>query len=241
MFLRGTRDLIRFSALPVVLVAFQSLSLAAMFNAAADFSSVNNPAGNGWSYGYYTIGSPFALLPVLRHISNGFDSWEPSTTSQFPDVQKYINAGAFVGGSGALCPAGCLQGSSGGSDLAVVRWTNNTADLYAQVTATYTGFYDGSTSLGDRTQTGYILLNNVIWLNNSFANVGTGHGTITLSGTVLLSPGETIDFGMANGRIVLDAAISTFSIPEPATFWLIPLGAAAMAFRSCFQRRLSMH
>jgi hypothetical protein len=236
----GTTNLSRFLALSIVFVAFQSLSLADVFNAAADFSSVNNPTASGWSYGFETLGGSFTLLPMLFHDSNGFDSWQPNGSSPgaVPDIQKNVNSGAFVGGSGAFCPAACLQG--GASGLAVVRWTNNTTDLSAHVTATFTGFYDGTTSLGTGTQTGYIFLDNVQWMTNSFTDVGTSHGSITLSGTAPLLPGETIDFAMGGGRIVLDGSIvtSASSVPEPHTYWLVFFAAVSMAFRARFQKAI---
>lgn len=228
----GYKHRFRCFALPVVFAACQPFGFAATFNAAADFSSVSNPAGNGWSYGYYTIGSPLTLMTVLSHdptTTLGFDTWQPSSTRLFPDISKNLNPVGFNG-----CPAGCLSGANGnGSSLSVVRLTNNTSDYYAQVTATFSGYYSGNNpnGLGNQIQTGYILLNGVTWSSNSFTNVGSGFGSITLSGTVLLSPGETIDFGLANGRIVLDARISTLPLPEPGSCWLVFLGISGLTIR----------
>jgi hypothetical protein len=179
------------------------------------------------------LGGTLTLFPFLNHLSNGFDNWQPDATTLVPDVQKNLNPGVFTGTGGAFCPAACVEGN--GTDV-VFRWTNNTTDTEAQITATFTGFYDGTTSLGAGTQFGYLLINNQLIASGSFTNVGTSHGSITLSDTTALAPGDQIDFVLNQGRTVVDATI--IATPEPAAWVLMATCLIGMGLHRFASRKV---
>src|ERR1039457_3896614 len=118
----------------VAALVLPSMGMADTFTSSGGVSSFANPTPSGWSYGTETtLGGALTLLPYLNHESNGFDGWQPDASTLVPDVEKYLNPGAFGVGTDAFCPAACVEG--GGNDV-VFRWTNNTTDTEAQVTAT---------------------------------------------------------------------------------------------------------
>ena len=212
----------------VAALVLPSMGMAGTFTSFGGFSSLTNPTPSGWSYGTETtLGGALTLLPYFNHESNGFDSWQQDASTNVPDVQKNLNPGAFGVGTEAFCPAACVEG--GGNDV-VFRWTNNTTDTEAQITATFTGFYDGTTPFGHGSQFGYLLINNQLIASGSFTNVGTNHGSITLTDSTVLAPGDQIDFVLGQGRVVVDATIIT-STPEPAAWVLMATLLIAVGLR----------
>src|SRR5665213_1082252 len=159
---------------------------ATTWNAAADFSTAQNPNGQ-WAYGEGTAGTNPTLFvnsftqaggdisPVTG--SQKVSYWQSSTqVSRVPLIGENFGSGQSSCCNTVLIPTGVLWMHPGQNLDAIVQWTAPSAGTYS---------YAGSFALLDTSPTGII---GEVFLN----------GTLLFSGT-LTGPAATLSPGSAGG------------------------------------------
>lgn len=205
---------------------------ALMFDAAADFSTTQNPNG-AWSYGQTpTLGGSFSSLHAGS--CGPLTGWNNSGTSDPFGSPPFIFSGSGTCGTGTLA-SGLLDlhpGSAG--QYADVRWTAPAAGSFV-VTGLFTGIDPHPTSTDV-----HVLQNSAALFNGAVAafNVPV---SFSLTGTVaagdklqfVVGFGQDMDFGFDS--TAFDAEISfqpSAAVPEPGSLLLLGTGFLLLIIRS---------
>lgn len=184
------------------------------YDAAADFSSVNNANGD-WSYGFCTaLEGPAGFEAFTNHRTwagrdskyAGIDAWDdglsydPSVTHN--GSENSITAYGYTWAPGDL-------GLDSYNDCPVVRWTAPGAGS-VDISATFTDISASSTLV-------YVFKNfSVVGLNV----MSTASGVSWSGNDISVAKGDIIDFATSSsyGSVTkLDATIAFTAMPEPST------------------------
>jgi hypothetical protein len=232
--------------LPLVLasVFWAHSSYAINFNAAADFSAVNNPNG-AWSYGYMDslAGTFFAYNNTIS--PSGLSIWYASETELrqgYIDIDPVIthNGTNAAIGSGNLIWApgelslhpGVVTGPFNVHPYSVLRWTAPSAGEYA-INALFYGL-----DLTGTTTDVHILLNGIGIFSDDVIGFGSASKQSFL-GSRFLNLGDTLDFAVGPAAYLppyYDYEFDTTGIsvnisqdvPEPASITLTFLGLVGL-------------
>jgi hypothetical protein len=188
----------------LLLLIYAIPASAQVYDAADDFSAVNNPNGV-WMYGYSnTLGGSFNLYTNTATFGQDglIDAWN-RPNSGFPDYYPIVyhngtaNPVAISGGAIGPGEAGLHPGPDG--QYSIFRWTAPFASEYALVTA-----FTGIENSGNASSDVHVLHNNV----SLFDGVTNGLGSLAYYQTRLtLAAGDTLDFAVgygSNGNFVSD-------------------------------------
>jgi hypothetical protein len=171
-------------------------SYGATYNALADYDTTQNPTSSG----VWSYGDTAGLGGTFTLFNNFSLSdgyvWETSGSGGYPDVSVLD---------------GLLTLAASSSEDAVVRWTAPSTGTYS-VKGAFTGLlYDVHVLEGGARE---------------FDGNPAGYTTQTFSFDVNLTTGQTVDFVTGNGRVDLDATISTVSTVPDGGLAITMLGIA---------------
>lgn len=212
-------------------------SEAVIYDAAADFSAVNNP-NSVWSYGYSLAGgAAYAFTPFdTANNSLTIPVWTSSTyrASGAPAIWKNLTVGM---------PFGAAPGQ-----LALHPGPNPYSPAILRFTAPTTGTYNFTAMFfqGDRgVMNGAVILN-----NNDVAPmyyIPSTDLTPSFMASVLLLAGNTLDLAVGNNgnfgsgntpvSFVLSSNAVPGTVPEPATYLLLLCGLGLIGFIACQPKR----
>jgi hypothetical protein len=204
-----------------------------IYDAAADFSSTNNPNGV-WTYGWSsTLGSAFNL-DVSRINDSGIDFWEGAISTgsppgQFPYVSHNGTSSTITYGGTVLYNPGQLGMHPGPQgQYSVIRFTAPAAGPY-QLASSFAGL----DFIGPTTTDVHVLLDGSAIFNGNVDGFGAGSGP-SFTTTFTLQKGDTVDFAVGfgtNGTYFNDSTgiTATFIlIPEPTSFVLLSMGLVGL-------------
>lgn len=198
MFFRRTRPMCNASSRgaatrkPQLEVLEDRCLLAGMlFDAAADFSSANNPTGS-WSYGSSTsLGGPVSRYVDSRNIS-GIDFWRNDVVRNTASVAHNGTSGTVVIDDQTWA-AGELSSHPGiNGEYSLVRWTSPYAGTIS-ITVRFSRVNFLAT-------TDVHVLKNGIALFNGYVDNGTPTTSFSTQSNVLVAARDTIDFAVGFGR-----------------------------------------
>ncbi|WP_226586850.1 PEP-CTERM sorting domain-containing protein [Microseira wollei] len=206
-----------------VIIGFAaSPSLAATFNAAADFSTTNNPNGV-WQYGWSSsLGSTFNLYPNFTNDA-GFVGWrDPSITYFSAPTVVNNNTGSPINVSTVTLEPGLTFHPGFNGQYSIVRWTAPEDGTYSLATK-----FAGADFVGPTTTDVHVLHNGISLFNDLVNGFGASSAKL-FTNTLFVNAGDTIDFavGYGNGNFYSDstslaATISSAtppeSVPEPGS------------------------
>lgn len=216
--MRNCRFLVASSIL--VLLTLKTSTVTA-YDAAADFSEVNNPNGV-WSEGYTTsLGSAFQLFDQFA--SDGVIArWTATSISpSVPTFFKNVSAAEVL-----TVPVGGVALHPGRGQLAVLRFTAPNAGPFSVMAQ----FFAGDVGVTDAA----ILLN-----DNSAApilSVASTNTNPSFQSVIPLQAGDTLDFvvGPALDDFVSDTtpiSVAISLVPEPSALAVLATGLLALATR----------
>jgi len=212
----------------VVLVFLLSgyMAHATTFDAAADFSTTNNPNGV-WSYGWSsTLTSAFNVYPYNGKIIPGknLDLWvDPGHIASYcPNVLHNATAGTITFSSARWKPGQLSFHPGSNGEYSHVRWTALDAGIF-DIDAIFTGidFLYGTTTDVHVLHNGISLLDGLI---NGFDKKSL------FASTILVRKNDIIDFAVgygSNKNYYNDStalSVTIISVPEPCTLLLVGLG-----------------
>lgn len=181
-------------------------------DAASEFNSVANVAGQRWSYGWTpTRGGAFTLYTVKGTDAFGLNFWNFATNQT---LVSYNGTGVpkNIGNNTTIPPGGLNLFPGSGGQYSVVRWTAATAGT-ATITARFIRRSTNTFSAADVA----VLRGPVVvfsrWISNDVSNV------VSMSTTQSVLAGETIDFAVGPG----DGGNGSDVIGLDATVWLEPV------------------
>ncbi|MBX3390486.1 MAG: hypothetical protein KF691_13640 [Phycisphaeraceae bacterium] len=216
----------------IVLAAACSATHATTYNAAADFSTSNNPNGV-WSFGGQTsLGGAFTAFSV-NGTTSGFDFWHYGAYGYLGylgaihnGTGSAINWGTVVLDPGQLA----LHPGAGAGDYSLARFTAPTAGMY-----TFSANFIGQDYIIGTTTDVHLLVNNV----SVFDGLVNGFLATASSGTFAmnLAAGDTIDaaVGFQAGSFYGDTTGLDFNVelvPAPG-----PIALALLAIAPRRRRR----
>ena len=222
------------SALLVVTAAalLTPAATSAQWNAASDFSILQNPNG-AWSYGYRTTLASTSLTPYpLSGVGQVSQAYWSTTTFAAPGVFKNVsNASAVYYGTVQMA-AGQLASHPGPSgEFSILRFTAPSAGNYSLAT-TFSGVDFGGVGTSSDVQ---VLVDGVSY----FGGLINGYGaTQTFASVLALNVGSVVDFAVgfgSNGNWFddstgIDARIDAVTAtPEPASIALFATGLLGIA------------
>ncbi|MDD5580138.1 MAG: hypothetical protein PHY16_12770 [Methylobacter sp.] len=219
-------------SIPLVIAPFPIF--ASTFNAAADFSSSNDP-NSVWSYGWSeTLGSTLNLYSTPVSLG-GVDGWyDPAHNTQYaPLVAHNGTANVLEPIQNIIFQPGQLGVHPGlNNEYSVIRWTAPDTGAYS-VTASFIGIESATTDVH--------VLNNG---NSLFQGAIDGLGDTALfsPSTISVNAGDTIDLAVgygSNGNLFSDTtgvSATISSVPIPAAMWLFSSALAGIFF--CSKRKL---
>ncbi len=208
----------------LIVVALPQAALA--YDAAADFSTSNDPNGV-WSYGWSTtLGSAFTLdtsNTTAAYGLTGLGGWfmGPGPEGGIPSALLNSTANPILLPPFTNFQPGQLTLNMFQSTYSVLRWTAPSSGSFS-IAATFSGV----STIGDSADV-HVLLNGV----SIFDSTVFGFPSPTsYSGTLNLASGDTLDFAVGFGSDGNDhedttgLAATIVAVPEPGTFGLV--GAA---------------
>ena len=212
--------------LGVVIIALPHPALA--YDAAADFSSINNPNGVwncGWSA---SLGGTFNLdttnTPAFHGL--GLSGWlEGNPATDYAPYVIHNGTANPITYVNTTWQPGQLALNPGGSNYAVLRWTAPSSGQY-NISATFSGL----SSIGASTDV-HILLNGSSIFDSA---VNGSPAPTSYSGLQSLSAGDQIDFAVGFGsngndhEDVTGLTASIVAVPEPSTLGLMGAGLGCL-------------
>ena len=210
------------------LVSFSSLASAVVYDAAADFSTVNNPNGV-WSYGYESS-STFTLFNTVGNTGGSIDYRKDANIDSL-GVYKNITGSALTYGTVKLDAGELVQHPGNSAERSIVRFTAQTAGTYSVSLA-----YKGVDYVGPTSSDADVKVNGVSQFTGNVNGFGPT-SLISYSSTFVLAASDTIDSSVGfgnNGNYYYDSTGVSFrvqSVPEPMTMATLGLGAAALLRR----------
>ncbi|HXI83710.1 MAG TPA: PEP-CTERM sorting domain-containing protein [Verrucomicrobiae bacterium] len=199
--------------------------VAQSYNAATDFSAVNNPNG-AWSYGYtFGLGTSFLLnTSNTAAYAPGvpLSGWLNSTgNGGIPYALHNGTAGLVTNNTSTVYQPGQLAEQPGASNAySVIRWTAPFSGTF-NIAATFSGL----SSAGDSADV-HILHDGL-----SIFNSTVSPGPTSYSGLQSIIAGDTIDFAVGNGGNGPNedtTALSASIVPEPGTLGLVGMGLGCL-------------
>jgi len=206
-------------AATVLSVGFLTAARSAdVYDPAADFSFVDNPAGP-WTYGYTTVLDGSMTRYEFSGVNNGLLTWAlnnsltPGVFMNPDDVDKNLFSTVFRARQINLHP-----GPAG--EYSVVRFTAQTSGIYELVS-----------SFNMRSSAGTAFTSNDVLLNGSsfFKSAVLGfNAQADFSQTILMSAGDKLDFIVGpNGSYTGDTTelrVTLVPVPEPGNYALLLAG-----------------
>ena len=210
------------TTISLCLVASQS---HALWDAAADFRSVNNPSGE-WEYGYEP-GKLALLLPMAAPLvlGEGLVGWQADTGE--PWIVKNMNETTRTVGSAHLLAGQIAMRPGGVGPYVALQFTAPTAGMYS-----WTASFTQRNTLPSSSDV-YIVHNGttLLWsgLSNSFDVPVPTSGSVKLEAGDRLSAVVGPDGSDLNDVTGVDFTID--SVPEPTSSTILGLGLAALLRR----------
>jgi hypothetical protein len=236
MHIKSSRNLFRdsiFVSCLVLSLASSGRLLAQSYNDVSDFSIASNPSGT-WSYGTSSAvtGGSFTAFDeseILTNYSGAATAWSNGGT--YPDAAAIVHneTSSTITDTGFTdyVPTDTLQ--LDGEDLvATLRWT-----------APETAVYDLS-SLFERVDTSaepvdvYVIENGTTSIFSATDITGNGTEQTFSSTDLALTAGTTLDFDVLGEQASYDStgvAATITVVPEPATYAMMFVGFAVLAWR----------
>jgi PEP-CTERM motif len=210
-----------------------------IFNAAADFSTTNNPNGV-WSYGFSSTLTPGAGLTLYTMSNNAFlgnpnlIAWTANIALSVPADYKNTASTTQIAGTVSLLP-GELAFHPGPSDqFSFVRFIASQAGVYS-IAATFTG----RDFVGPTTTDVHVLDNGTSLFSGEVTGFGPASDVIAPNMLLHLAVGDTIDFAVGfgtDGNFLFDTtglAVTITSgqqspVSEPTSLALFGLGGLTL-------------
>jgi hypothetical protein len=220
----------RITAPLLVAITFGALlppTFAVVYDAEADFSATANPNGlwqHGWSTGLTTVLNLYDTHSVTQ---GALDTWNDQAYHDVfgtPLISHNPTPSAI--GVHAAHSLSLHPGPDG--EYSRLRWMAPAAGMYA-ISATFTGADVATTDV-------HVLLNNSspTLFSGNVTDQGDSHAY--MSSTLMLAPGDSIDFvvgyganGHYNDATRLEATITAAAVPEPNSLGLALTACAATA------------
>ncbi|HXI83711.1 MAG TPA: hypothetical protein VNL17_06435 [Verrucomicrobiae bacterium] len=214
-----------FTALLAFAVLARS-SAAQSYNAATDFSAVNNPNG-AWSYGWsYGVGSTFSLDPVNTNswFGSGLSGWlgDPGNNDGRPFILHNGTANPITIANTTYQPGQLAEEGGESNRVSIIRWTASSSGTF-----TLAATFSGLSSVGDSSDV-HVLHNGTSIFNST---VFGSPSPTSYSGTQSILAGDTIDFVVGNGgngAFEDTTGLSATIVPEPGSFGLVGMGLGCL-------------
>jgi hypothetical protein len=236
----GLSQLARLALLSITIL-FPFSVRAQTYDAAIDFSSINNPTGV-WSYGTKPVSNlgtgTYTLYSDVSNYGPDIRLWATTPSISAPWLSKNTS-GSTVSDGPTNWFGGQLLAHAGSGTASVLRFT-------APVTQTYNFSATASNqSLSFSGTLFFIYVNSSFYYGSSLGSYGDTIGTTNLL-PITLNAGETFEF-MVVPRIDnsfnststgLDVQVSFAAVPEPASLALIGLSVFGSGGVFWYRRRL---
>jgi hypothetical protein len=196
----------------------------AAYDAAADFSSSNNPNGV-WSYGWAYYSSAFNLDTISTNMYNGLglSGWLAGLDASGNPYSLFNGTANPILLANTTYQPGQLSEHPGASnEVAIVRWTAPSAGIFS-ISATFSGL----SAFGDSVDV-HILHNGISFFNSTVT--GSPSPTSYSSAQSILA-GDTIDFVVGNGGNGANedtTGLSATIVPEPSTGALVGMALGCL-------------
>ena len=208
------------------LVVLARSGVAQSYNAAGDFSAINNP-NSPWSYGWsYGVGSAFNLDPVNTNswFGSGLSGWlgSPGNNDGRPFILFNGTANPITIQNTTYQPGQLAEEGGETNQVSIIRWTAPFSGTFT-IAATFSGL----SSHGDSSDV-HVLLNGISIFN---ANVIGSPSPQSYSNTRNLVASDIIDFVVGNGgngALEDTTGLSASIVPEPGTLGLVGIGLCCL-------------
>ncbi len=201
---------------------------AQTYDAAGDFSAVNNPNGV-WSYGYEnTLGDTLNLFSDHFAPTATTSGWNNNISAFVPMVIKNFGAVTDTGFADLVIAPGQLVFHPGPQDqFGIVRFTASQAGLYNLGSSFVPVTTDGTTTDVHVLKNGTSLFDGLV-----SGTYNAPNGSDYSNGTLALSAGDTVDFAVGYGTngsfgsdsTGLSATLTRSDAPVPEASTTVSLG-----------------
>jgi len=175
------------------------------------------PAG---SYYYALLVAP-ATQNTISAADGSFSGWTLAAIGQNTGVAGRLSGNNVDSGTAVQVNGGAYTGPGGTADFAVVGWSANIGSDWAAAAAGFRGYgVNGTWTITDSTKPGGA---NSVWF-----------GVSVVANDIVLQPFQSQYNPVFSATGIPNMNLQSVPVPEPTTFALVGLGAAALVI---FRRR----